>query len=240
MNERKLWKHAFRLTTPVMIGYLVMGTAFGIIIQTKGYSFVWAFAISLTVYSGSMQFVLAELLASASPLLHAALMTVAVQIRHVFYGLSLIDEYKKMSPLRRFCSIFGLTDETYSLQCSLKTPDGMDEGRLRFAVSVLDHSYWIAGCTAGALAGALIPFDFEGADFAMTALFVVIFVEQWQSFKGFKKRLPAMIGAVSAFVCLLIFGAERFIFPALAAATLALLALRPVLGGKEGADGTGN
>lgn len=230
MKNKELWKYAFRLTVPVMIGYLVMGIAFGIILQTKGYNFIWAFVISLTVYSGSMQFVLAELLAAASPIYYVALMTVAVQIRHVFYGLSLIGDYKKIPAPGRVYSVFALTDETYSLQCSLKTPDGADEDKLRFTVSVLDHSYWITGCTVGALAGALIPFDFEGADFAMTALFVVIFVEQWVSFKGLKKRLPAMIGAVCALICLLVFGADRFIFPALAAATLALLALRPVLG----------
>ena len=228
MEKKKLIPHAFRLTLPVMFGYLVMGCAFGIIIHTKGYNFIWAFVISLTCYSGSMQFVLADLLGAAAPLPSVALMTLAVQIRHVFYGLSLVDDYKKCGK-KKYLMMQQLTDETYSLQCSLTVPDGMDEGRLRFAVSMFDHLYWIAGCTLGAVAGALSPFDFEGADFAMTALFVVIFVEQWRSFGT---HVPALIGAGSAVVCLLIFGADGFIFPALSAATLALLALRPVLSKK--------
>ena len=163
-------------------------------------------------------------------------MTLAVQIRHIFYGLSLIDPYRKCGR-KKYLMILGLTDETYSLQCSMEIPDGMDEGRLRFAVSVFDHLYWMTGCTVGAVAGALIPFDFKGADFAMTALFVVILVDQRRSAE---RHLPALIGGGCAVVCLLIFGADGFIFPALAAASLILLSLRPVLshgrgGGKKDA-----
>ena len=234
-KNKKIIPYAFKLTVPVMFGYLVMGAAFGVIIHTKGYSFIWAFCIALTCYSGSMQFVLAELLATAAPIPSVILITLAVQIRHVFYGLSLIEPFKRAG-LKKLPMIFQLTDETYSLQCSLDVPDGMDESNLRLAISALDHAYWITGCTLGALIGALIPFDFEGADFAMTALFVVIFVDQWKSFKN---HLPALIGGGCAVVCLLIFGADRFIFPALLAATLILLALRPVFE-KSGKEANGN
>ena len=232
MEKKKLIPYAFRLTVPVMFGYLVMGCAFGIIIHIKGYNFIWAFVISLTCYSGSMQFVLADLLGAAASLPSVALMTLAVQIRHIFYGLSLIDPYRKCGK-KKYLMILGLTDETYSLQCSMTVPDGMDEPKLRFAVSVFDHIYWMTGCTVGAVAGALIPFDFEGADFAMTALFVVILVDQWRSSD---RHLPALIGGGCAVVCLLIFGADSFIFPALAASSLILLSLRPVLsrGGEGG------
>lgn len=222
MKGSKLLPHAFRLTLPVMFGYLCMGCAFGIIIQTGGYNFIWAFVISLTCYSGSMQFVLAELLATAAPLAGVAVMTLAVQIRHIFYGLSLVDEYKRCG-WKRFYMIFALTDETYSLQCSLETPYGIDENRLRFLISLLDQIYWIVGCTLGALIGQLIPFDFEGADFAMTALFVVILVEQWQTAKS---HLPAIVGVGCAVVSLLVFGPDNFIFPALAASAFILLILR--------------
>ena len=228
MEKKKILPYAFRLTLPVMFGYLVMGSAFGIILQTKGYNFIWAFVISLTCYSGSMQFVLADMLGAAASLPSVALMTLAVQIRHIFYGLSLVDQYKK-SGKKRYLMMQQLTDETYSLQCSLKVPEGMNEGKLRFAVSVMNHIYWMTGCTVGAVAGALIPFDFEGADFAMTALFTVILVEQWRSFST---HLPALIGAGCAIISLLIFGPDRFIFPALSAVTLILLALRPYLSKK--------
>ncbi len=233
MKRSKTLPLAFRLTLPVMFGYLCMGCAFGIIIQTGGYNFIWAFVISLTCYSGSMQFVLAELLATAAPVVTVAVMTLAVQIRHIFYGLSLVDAYKK-SGRKRFYMIFALTDETYSLQCSLEVPDGVNEGTLRFLISLLDQIYWIAGCTVGALLGQLIPFDFEGADFAMTALFVVILVEQWQSAKS---HLPALVGAGCAIVSLLVFGPDNFIFPALIASAFVLLILRnqldPLRKGKE-------
>ena len=232
MEKKKILPYAFKLTLPVMFGYLVMGSAFGIIIHTKGYNFIWAFVISLTCYSGSMQFVLADLLGAAAALPSVALMTLAVQIRHIFYGLSLVDSYKKCGK-KRFLMMQQLTDETYSLQCSLAVPDGMDEGRLRFAVSMLDHLYWMTGCTLGAVAGALIPFDFEGADFAMTALFVVILVEQWQSFST---HLPALIGGGCAVLSLLAFGPDRFIFPTLSATALILLGLRPYLSKKVKGD----
>ncbi len=238
MKSSKLLPHAFRLTLPVMFGYLCMGCAFGIIIQTGGYNFIWAFIISLSCYSGSMQFVLADLLATAAPLAGVAIMTLAVQIRHIFYGLSLVDEYKRCG-VKRFYMIFALTDETYSLQCSLETPDGINENRLRFLISLLDQIYWVAGCTLGALIGQLIPFDFEGADFAMTALFVVILVEQWQAAKS---HLPAIVGAVCSLVSLLVFGADNFIFPALTASAFVLLILRNQLDPQrigKGVDGRG-
>ena len=223
-----------------MFGYLCMGCAFGIVIQTKGYNFIWSFVISLTCYSGSMQFVLAELLATSASLATVAVMTLAVQIRHIFYGLSLVDDYKKAG-WKRYYMIFGLTDETYSLQCSLDVPKGMNEGNLRFLISLLDQIYWIVGCTVGALLGELIPFDFEGADFAMTALFVVILVEQWQSAKS---HLPAIIGAICAIASLLVFGPDNFIFPALAASAFVLLILRSQLDferkAKEVSDGGTN
>ena len=226
MDNKRLLPYAFRLTLPVMFGYLTMGFAFGLILQQYGYNFIWSFAVSLTCYSGSMQFVLADMMHAAKTLAELAVMTVLVQIRHIFYGLSLVDRYRACGKGKRLYMIFALTDETYSLQCSLTVPEGMDEAKLRFAVSVLDHSYWIAGCTVGALAGALIPFDFTGVEYAMTALFITIFIDQW---RAYRTHLPALVGAGCAAVSLVIFGADNFVFPALAAATLILLATRPYL-----------
>ena len=229
-HQKRVLPYAFRLTLPVMFGYLTMGIAFGLIIHQYGYNFIWSFAVALTCYSGSMQFVLADMMNAAKTLIELAVMTVLVQIRHIFYGLSLVDQYRECGPARRFYMIFALTDETYSLQCSLRVPDGMDEPKLRFAVSVLDHSYWIAGCTIGAVAGALIPFDFSGVEYAMTALFITIFINQW---RGYRTHLPALIGVGCAALSLVIFGADRFVFPALSAATVILLLVRPYLSGFE-------
>lgn len=219
---KKTLKYAFIQTIPVLFGYLFMGLAFGILFEKAGYNFIWAFFVSLTCYAGSMQFVLITLLTSGASAIHSAFMTLMINFRHMFYGLSLIERFKKTGKTK-FYLIHALTDETYSLHCLVKPKDGMSDKKLMLYISVLDHIYWITGCMLGALIGQIIPFDTTGIDFAMTALFVVIFVEQW---KESKQHLPAIIGGLCAIISLLVFGADNFLPPALIATVLMLLFYR--------------
>lgn len=215
------WKRAFLKTLPVMAGYLVMGCGFGILFRVNGYGPVWALCMSVFLYAGSMQFVGISLLTSGASALTVAVTTLLVQARHLFYGLSLIDRYKGAG-LRKLYLIHAITDETYSLVCSTDVPGNTNPHAFYFALSLLDHIYWIIGCVLGNLIGGLLTFDTTGLDFAMTALFVTIFVEQWQSTK---EHRPAVLGAVLTLACLVLFGAENFLIPAMVAITLGLTAL---------------
>lgn len=213
---------AFQKTIPVMLGYLFLGMAFGLMLQNAGYSFLWAFLASVIIYAGSMQFVLVTLLTGGVSLIYAALMTLFINGRHIFYGISFVEKYKKMGKAYPYM-VFSLTDETYSLLCSLQVPKDMEEKKVFFWISFLDQCYWITGATLGALAGQYITFNSTGIDFCMTALFVVIVVEQLQEKSA---HISTIIGAVSGIVFLMLFGADRFILPALLCAMLALLIMR--------------
>jgi len=215
-------KYAFLQTLPVLFGYLFMGIAFGILLQQAGYNFLWAFFISSIVYAGSMQFVLIGLLGGGMGLFSMILLTLSVQSRHIFYGLSFIEKFKAMGKAGWYM-IFSLTDETYSLLCGMKIPKELNEKKVFFTVAFLDQSYWIVGCTLGAILGGFIGFDTTGIDFAMTALFVVIFIEQWY---GFQSHIPAMVGMICGLASLIIFGANAFILPALIASVCLLLVFK--------------
>ena len=162
-------------------------------------------------------------------MLSAALMTVMVNARHLFYGVSMIERYKDTGKAKPYL-IFALTDETYSLVCSGETPEGVDRKRFFFLVSLFDQSYWIIGSVLGALVGSLLTFDTTGIDFAMTALFVVVFTEQWRSCRS---HLSALIGVGASLACLLVFGPDSFIIPAMAVITVLLTVFKKRL---EGCD----
>lgn len=216
------YKHigfAFHKTIPVMLGYIFLGMAFGLMLQNAGYNFLWAFLASAIIYAGSMQFVLVTLLTSGVSLIYAAVMTLFINGRHIFYGLSFVEKYKKMGKAYPYL-VFSLTDETYSVLCGTRVPEDMDEKKVYFWISLFDQCYWVAGSTLGALAGQYITFDSTGIDFSMTALFVVIVIEQWQEKEA---HISAVIGAVCGIAFLLLFGADSFILPALLCAMLALL-----------------
>ncbi|MEG2633680.1 MAG: AzlC family ABC transporter permease [Oscillospiraceae bacterium] len=219
---KKTLRFAFIQTLPVLLGYSFIGIAFGLLLQRAGFGVLWAFFISLTVYAGSMQFVLVGILSGGMSLLSVIVMTLSINSRHIFYGLSFIERFKKMGGRRPYM-IFSLTDETYSLLCSVKTPAELKEDDVFFAIALLNQLYWIIGSCAGSLLGELISFNSTGIEFAMTALFVVIFVEQWMSSKT---HFAAVTGAVCGIVSLVIFGADDFLLPALISSVGILIACR--------------
>ena len=233
--DRKALAAAFPVTLPVLMGYLAIGIAFGLMLQEIGYNFIWAFFMSLTIYAGSGQYLGVTLLATAASLGTVALMTLLINFRHLVYGLSMLEKFRGMG-WRKLYMIFSLTDETYALLSSAQAPIGVDPRRFYFAIALLDQSYWILGSVIGGVAGALIPFSTEGVDFAMTALFVVIAVDQW---KAYKKHLPALIGGAVTVVFLIIlgslFGQDQMLLISLGVIVLLLLILRDRLEEKEGA-----
>lgn len=221
-KNRAAFRAAFPLTLPVMAGYLVLGMGFGILLQSKGYHFGWAILMSLTIYAGSMQYVAVDLISGGATLIATALMTLMVNARHLFYGITMLRKYRSMDR-RRWVMIYELTDETYSIVCSHEPPAGVDRERFFLFLSMLDHAYWIIGSALGAILGAVVPIDFTGVDFAMTALFLVIVTEQWLTTQN---HLPALIGIGASVVCLVCFGPDNFIIPAMIAITLLLSLLR--------------
>ncbi|MBS5132107.1 MAG: AzlC family ABC transporter permease [Lachnospiraceae bacterium] len=216
---KQAFRKAFPYTIPVLTGYLFIGIAFGVMFAEKGYSFLWAMLMSLMVYAGSGQYLAVNFFVPGVSFLNVIAMTLMVNIRHIFYGISLLERFHQMGK-KRWYMIFGLTDETYSLLCTTKVPKGVEEEKFLFAISLMNQSYWIIGSAIGGIAGALIPFNSEGIEFAMTALFVVIFVEQWMEEKN---RIPELLGVAAAFVCLQIFGVDGFVLPSMILITLVLL-----------------
>ena len=220
MNEyKKAFKKAFPYTIPVLTGYLFIGIAFGVLFAEKGYSFLWAGLMSLLVYAGSGQYLATNFFVPGFSLLQVMFLTLMVNVRHIFYGISLLEKFNKLGK-KRWYLIFGLTDETYSLLCTTKIPKDVEEGKFLLAISLLNQSYWVAGSILGAIAGSFIPINSKGIDFAMTALFVVIFVEQWMEKKN---RAAAVTGVVSSILCLLIFGADSFVLPSMGVIAVILL-----------------
>ena len=227
--DRKALAAAFPVTVPVLMGYLAIGMAFGFMLQAIGYHFIWAFFMSLTIYAGSGQYLGVSLLATAASLGTVALMTLLINFRHLVYGLSMLEKFRGMG-WRKFYMIFSLTDETYALLSSAQAPVGVDPKNFYFAIAMLDQSYWILGSVLGSLLGSALGVDTTGVDFAMTALFVVIAVDQW---KAYQKHLPAFIGGIVTIVCLLIlgqfFGQQQMLIVSLGVIVLLLLVLRDKL-----------
>lgn len=203
-----------------MAGYLVLGAGFGILLQSKGFAWWWATVMSIFVYAGSMQYVAVDLLSSGASFITTAIMTFTVNVRHLFYGIPMLKKYKNTGLIKPYL-IFALTDETFSLVCSPWLKEGEERKEYFLTLSALNHLYWILGSTFGALLGTALPFDTTGIDFSMTALFVIIFVEQWEKADS---HLPAITGVTATAVCLLIFGAESFLIPSMAIIAVCLFA----------------
>ena len=212
MNKNAV-RTAFLDTIPVMTGYVFLGFGFGILMHQSGYSVLWAAAMSLFIYAGSMQYLAVDLLSGGAGLIAAGLTTLMVNARHLFYGISMIGKYRDTG-WRKPYLIFGLTDETYSLNCTEEKPKDY-----YFLVTLFNQIYWVAGSALGAILGTVLPFSTEGIDFSLTALFVTVFVEQWRSNKD---HVPAVIGVAASVGCLAVFGAENFLIPTMVIITAAL------------------
>lgn len=215
-------KKAFPYTIPILTGYLFIGLAFGVMFADMGYNVLWAILVSLVVYAGSGQYLAVNFFVPGYSLVQAVFLTLMVNIRHVFYGLSLVDRYNRFGR-KRWYMIFGMTDETYSVVCTTKVPEGVDEEDFIFSITLLNHIYWIVGTIIGCLAATAMPFDSTGIEFAMTALFLVLFIEMWMSRSN---RVSELIGVLSALVCLAVFGADGFVLPTMLLIVAVILVCR--------------
>ena len=212
---------AFVPTLPILAGFLFLGVTYGIYMNVSGFSFVYPMAMSLIIFAGSVEYVTVGLLLGAFDPLAAFVMALMINARHIFYGISMLDKYRNAGR-KRFYLIFGMCDESFSINCSAKIPDGVDHGLFMLFVTLLNHIYWVAGATLGGIFGSLISFDTTGLDFVMCALFVVIFLEQW---KTDKRHLPALLGIGLSALCLAIFGSDGFIVPSMLVLLIALTLL---------------
>ena len=226
MNSKSTWKAAFRAafphTVPILAGFLFLGMSYGILMKVSGFSFVYPLVMSLVIFGGSLEFVAVSMLMSSFAPLQTLLLTLMIQARHLFYGISMLDKFRGTG-WKKLYLIFGMCDESFSVNCTAEPPEGVDRGKFMFAVTLLNQLYWETGATAGGLIGGLIPFDTHGLEFVMTAMFVVIFLENWLKEK---RHLPALIGMVVSVVCLLLFGADSFLIPTMIGILLLLTLIR--------------
>ena len=222
-------KAAFPHTIPIFAGFLFLGMTYGVYMRTSGFSFWYPMIMSVVIFGGSLEFVATSMLLAPFAPVQVFLTAVMIQARHLFYGISMMKRYKNTGAAKPYL-IFALTDETYSVVCSGDAPEGVDQSRYFFWVSLLDQFYWVVGCVAGALLGSVLPFDTTGIDFSMTALFLVVMTEQW---KASRDHTPALVGLGVSLVCLLIFGSSNFLIPSMLGITAALTLLRKVTEKKE-------
>lgn len=213
---------AFPHTIPVLTGFLVLGMAYGVLMQTKGYGTLWAVLMSAVAFCGSMQFVAITLLTTVFQPVEALLLSLMVNARHLFYGISMLEQYRGLGRLRYFL-IYTLCDETFSISSCVEVPQGVDRGAFFGAISLLDYLYWVGGTALGGVLGGLISVDTRGLDFVLTALFVVLFLEQMKRPEG---RIPGGIGVAGALAGLWLFGAGNLVIPSMAIILTALLVRR--------------
>lgn len=220
--QLKALKAAFPYTIPIFASFWFLGLAYGIYMNVSGFSFLYPMLMSLTIFGGSLEFIAVSMLMSAFAPIQTLMVTLMIQARHLFYGISMLDKYRGMG-WKRFYLIFGMCDESFSINYTAKIPEDVDKGWFMFFVTLLNHIYWFSGSTMGGLLGSLLTINTEGLDFVMTAMFVVIFMEQW--FKE-KKHYTALIGLGASAVCLVVFGADSFLVPSMLCILLFLTAFR--------------
>ena len=225
----KALKAAFPFTLPILTGFIFLGFAYGIYMNVNGFSFIYPMLTSLLVYGGSLEFVIVEMLLSPFAPLQTFIIALLLQARHIFYGISMLERYKGLG-WKKFYLIFAMCDETFSVNYSAKIPEDVDKGWFMFFVTLLDQFYWCASATLGGLVGSLLSFDTTGIRFVMTAMFVVIFIEQWLKEDNHVSSLIGILGALS---CLLIFGPNSFMLPTMIAIILSLILFRKKLEVKE-------
>ena len=239
MNEKKLekgvllkaLKAAFPHTIPILTGFLFLGLTYGIYMNVSGFSFWYPMLMSATIFAGSMEFVTVNMLLGAFHPLQALTMTLMINARHLFYGISMLDKYKGTG-LKKLYLIFGMCDESFSVNYTANIPAGVDRGWFMFWVTLLNQLYWVLGATLGGIFGSFIHFNTEGIEFVMTAMFVVIFLEQW---KKEKNHTNAILGLAISAICLILFGKDDFIIPSMLGILGVLTLLRKPLekGGEE-------
>lgn len=210
MKNNRVLKKAFIDTLPIMAGYIVLGMGFGILLISRGYNIFVCLLMSIFIYAGSLQYLGVELLSAGAGIVATVILSLVVQARHIFYGISMIDKFKKIKAKKPYI-IFALTDETYSVICASDVEE-KDEEKYYFYVSMLNHIYWVLGSLLGASLGSLVKFNTKGVDFAMTALFISILVTQWQESKN---RRYTLVGLALSAISLLLFGANKFLIPAM-------------------------
>ena len=220
--KRRALRAAFPHTVPILTGFLFLGMTYGVYMASLGFSWIYPTLMALTIFAGSMEFVAANMLLGAFNPLQAFAMTLMVNARHLFYGLAMLDRFRGLG-WKKLYLIFGMCDETFSVTCSVRAPEGVDEGWFMTFVTLLDQLYWVLGAALGGLCGALLTLNTEGLDFVMTAMFVVIFLENWLKEEN---HTSSLLGLGLPLVCLVLFGAQSFILPSMAAILLALTALR--------------
>ena len=224
------FKYSLERSVPILIGFFPVGTVYGLMMSAAGYNFLWSAAASLFVYADSLQMLMISFFQSDMSILTIAVTALLLNSRHMFYGLSFIEKFRSYGGWKWFL-IYGMPDESYSLLCSYVPREGVEEKWVHIFSTGLIWLYWIAFSVLGGLVGQLITFDTTGIDFALTALFIVILLDQ---IKSTGMKLPALIGGVSSVLCIIILGRDNFLLPSLAVTVLVLLLLRNKLeGGAE-------
>lgn len=227
--KRKAFRAAFPYTIPIFAGFWFLGLTYGIYMNVSGFSFWYPMIMSLTIFGGSLEFVAVSMLLAPYAPVQVFIMTLMIQARHLFYGISMLDKFKGLGWKKVFL-IFGMCDETFSINYTAEIPKDVDRGWFYFFVTLLNYFYWFSGATLGGLLGGLIKLNMEGLDFVMTAMFVVIFMEQWLKEKH---HWSERIGLGASTACLLIFGPDNFMIPTMICILLALTTLRKWLDPKE-------
>ena len=223
-------RFAIKNTVPIFFTYLFIGIAFGVLTVDAGYSVLFSVTSAFFIFAGSMQLVMIPMMISGAPLITLALMAFFINARHIFYGISFVERFRRMG-WRGIYTILALTDETYSVLCSVQYDSGLDEDRAIFYIALLNHLYWIFGCLVGACAGRLLPFDMTGIDFSATAFFLVVVINQWRQYRT---KLPFLTAAVCALGFYLLLGKDYFLIPTLTTCLIALMLLHKPIEEKEG------
>jgi len=213
---------AFPYTIPIFAGFWFLALAYGIYMNVSGFSFLYPMIMSAVIFGGSLEFIAVSMLLSPFAPIQTLILTLMIQARHLFYGISMLDRFRGMG-WKRFYLIYGMCDETFSINYTADIPEGVDKGWFMFYVTLLNQLYWVSGATVGGIVGSMLTFNTEGLDFVMTAMFVVIFLEQWMKEK---KHYTAIIGIGSASVCRLLFGADSFLVPTMLTILLMLTLFR--------------
>ena len=222
---------AFHTSVPIMVAFLVLGTGYGILMQKHGFGWIWSMLSGIVIFSGTVQFVSVSLLSGGSVLM-ALVTALMISARHSFFSISMIGRYRTEGK-RKWYLFYALCDETYAVLCKEEEPEGVNKSAYRVLVTLFDQASWVLGSALGGLAGSFLPFDSTGIDFAMTALFTTVFIQQWIDSRC---HIPALLGLGATFACRLLFGKDMFLIPAMAVIIVVLIVMRKKIEAAGGAD----